>query len=77
MDSVATQIAAKKSKLEELRRARVAREQELKKSKQDATTGTGTIGTSNREAIEELEIDIGKYLTQWICQFCIIIDQLV
>lgn len=53
MDAAAArkeEILAKKAKLEELRRTRVLREQELKKSKQDATTGTGTIGTSNRIA---------------------------
>lgn len=57
------EILAKKNKLEELRRARAARDQELRKSKQDATTGTGTIGTSNPIATNELDIDTGKFFT--------------
>lgn len=66
MDAAAArkeEILAKKAKLEELRRTRVLREQELKKSKQDATTGIGTIGTSNRIATDELNIDLRRFLT--------------
>ncbi|KAE9978437.1 hypothetical protein BLS_000654 [Venturia inaequalis] len=55
------EILAKKNKLEELRRARAARDQELRKSKQDATTGTGTIAqpTPSREVDKLLESVLG------------------